>query len=60
MKLPARRDAFGLLECREVEPLIVVTVGIVIVVGEKTGVLDVGRTQEEHQGIRIFSLVLSE
>ena len=50
-------DPFGFPKCRQVQPLIVIPFGIVIIVGQKRGVLDICRFQEKHEPIGVIALI---
>ena len=49
------RDPLGARERGQVQPLVVVARGIVVVVGEEAGPLDVGRRQEEHDRLLVLA-----
>ena len=58
MSLEAIRLVF--LSAGKVEPLIVVAIPVVVVVGQEARILDVRRAQEEHHRVVVDALVLRE
>ena len=59
-RLIGRGDTPGLGQGWQVQPLVVVCPGVVVVVGEKTGAAHVRRFHEKHQAIPVVTLIFAE